>query len=430
MQNKKVLIICYYWPPAGGPGVQRWLKFVKYLPQFGIDPVVYIPDGANYPIIDKSLQAEIPEGITILRKPIREPYRYAAMLSRKHTKSISAGLVPETTKQSVLQRFLLFIRGNVFIPDARVLWVKPSMRFLKKYIKQQEIDTVITTGPPHSLHLIGYGLKKHNTTINWITDFRDPWTTISYHDKLKMSSWAKKKHKALESKILNAANSCIVTSPTTQQDFKQLTSRPVHIITNGYDDYDPIETTPSTTFTIAHIGSLLTDRNPEILWQCLQELKQEKRIAQDFKIQLVGEVSEAIVTTIIAYHLEDHLDLVGYVSHQEALVYQHKASILLLIEIDKPETKAIIPGKIFEYLQAGRPIVALGPLGADIKTILQETNAGTFVTYTEKEVLKETIAQEYINFQKGELTSTRTTISKYHRKALTKELAHIIENIL
>ena len=165
MQNKKVLIICYYWPPAGGPGVQRWLKFVKYLPQFGIDPVVYIPDGANYPIIDKSLQAEIPEGITILRKPIREPYRYAAMLSRKHTKSISAGLVPETTKQSVLQRFLLFIRGNVFIPDARVLWVKPSMRFLKKYIKQQEIDTVITTGPPHSLHLIGYGLKKHNTCL-------------------------------------------------------------------------------------------------------------------------------------------------------------------------------------------------------------------------------------------------------------------------
>ena len=180
--GRKVLIICYYWPPAGGPGVQRWLKFVKYLPFYNIEPVLYVPENPSYPIEDRSLENEIPEGITILKKPIKEPYRYAAMLSRKQTKSISSGLVPEETRQNILQRFLLYIRGNLFIPDARVLWVKPSFKFLRKYLENEKIETIITTGPPHSLHLIGQRLKRYfDQDIKWIADFRDPWTAISYH---------------------------------------------------------------------------------------------------------------------------------------------------------------------------------------------------------------------------------------------------------
>jgi len=191
--GRKVLIICYYWPPAGGPGVQRWLKFVKYLPSFGIDPIVYVPENPNYPILDKSLEEEISQGVTILSKPIREPYKYAAMLSRKQTKSISAGLVPDESKQNALQRFLLYIRGNLFVPDARILWVKPSVKFLKSYVKQEGIETIITSGPPHSLHLIGQRLKDHfGKELKWIADFRDPWTTISYQRSDCIKKWRRK----------------------------------------------------------------------------------------------------------------------------------------------------------------------------------------------------------------------------------------------
>ena len=185
MAIQKVLIITYYWPPAGGPGVQRWLKFVKYLPQFGIEPIVYCPDNPSYPIIDKSLIDEIPEGIKVIKQPIKEPYRFAQLLSKKRSKTISSGIIPDKAKQTFTDRFLLFIRGNFFIPDARKAWVKPSVQFLSNYIKNEGISTIITTGPPHSLHLIGFQLKQ-KLKINWIADFRDPWTTIGYHRSLKL----------------------------------------------------------------------------------------------------------------------------------------------------------------------------------------------------------------------------------------------------
>ena len=147
---KKVLIVAYYWPPAGGPGVQRWLKFVKYLPDFGIKPIVYVPENPSYPITDQDLWQELPEGVQVIKRPIKEPYRFASMLSRKQTNAISSGLVPKAKKQSVMQKLLLYIRGNYFIPDARVAWVKPSISYLEEILQQEEINTIITTGPPHS----------------------------------------------------------------------------------------------------------------------------------------------------------------------------------------------------------------------------------------------------------------------------------------
>ena len=180
--KKQVLIITYYWPPAGGPGVQRWLKFVKYLPDFGIEPIVYCPVNPSYPIVDKSLLAEVSADIKIIKQPISEPYRFANLLSKKDAKQISSGVIPKTKKQSVVQRLLLYVRGNFFIPDARKNWVKPSVEFLSDYIKDNNIETVVTTGPPHSLHLIGLQLKEQ-LGVKWLADFRDPWTTIGYHKK-------------------------------------------------------------------------------------------------------------------------------------------------------------------------------------------------------------------------------------------------------
>src|SRR5690606_6377695 len=160
MDKKKVLIITYYWPPAGGPGVQRWLKFVKYLPEFNIEPIIYIPDNPNYPILDPSLDSEVSNDLIILKQPIKEPYKLAHLFSKKTSNSISKGVIPKEEKQSLLQKLLIYIRGNFFIPDARIGWVKPSILFLSDYISKNNIETIITTGPPHSLHLIGMELKK------------------------------------------------------------------------------------------------------------------------------------------------------------------------------------------------------------------------------------------------------------------------------
>ena len=262
---KKVLIITYYFPPAGGPGVQRWLKFVKYLPEFGIQPIVYVPQNPTYPILDNALVLEIPKDTIIIRKRIWEPYQLASLFSKGKTAKISSGIIPNKNKQSFLEKVFLWIRGNLFIPDARVLWVKPSVSFLEKYIARNGIDTIITTGPPHSLHLIGLQLQA-KIAIRWIADFRDPWTTIGYHKSLRLSASAAKKHKDMERQVLNSANMILVTSKTTKATFSALTSKQIEVITNGYDDEKISKPDLDAKFSLAHIGSFLSDRNPEILW--------------------------------------------------------------------------------------------------------------------------------------------------------------------
>ena len=197
---RKILVIAYYWPPAGGPGVQRWLKFVKYLPDFGIEPIVYVPENPSYPLMDEKLIDEVPSSIKILKQPIKEPYGWASLLSKKKTKTISSGIIKEKDP-SIIEKVLLWIRGNLFIPDARKFWVKPSISFLAKVIADEGIETIVTTGPPHSLHLIGLGLKK-KYNIQWIVDFRDPWTSIGYHKNLRLTESSKAKHKALEKGVL------------------------------------------------------------------------------------------------------------------------------------------------------------------------------------------------------------------------------------
>ncbi|MDB4293560.1 glycosyl transferase family 1, partial [Maribacter sp.] len=225
---KKTLVITYYWPPAGGPGVQRWLKFVTYLRDFDVEPIVYIPENPHYPIQDTSLLKEIPEGITILKHPIKEPYGIAGMLFSKKTKRISSGII-QTKNQSVLEKAMLWIRGNFFIPDARKNWIKPSIAYLSDIIDTEKIDTIITTGPPHSVHLIGHGLKQ-KFKLTWLADFRDPWTSIGYHKKLKLTKASEQKHKDLEKMVLNTADKLIVTSETTKKEFQEITDQPISVI--------------------------------------------------------------------------------------------------------------------------------------------------------------------------------------------------------
>jgi len=426
---KKVLIITYYWPPAGGPGVQRWLKFVKYLPGYDIEPVVYIPENPTYPLIDRGLLSDVSGSTTIIKHKIVEPYAWASAFSKGSTKKISSGIIPAQKKQSLLQKAMLWVRGNLFIPDARVLWVKPSVAYLSAYIKENGIDTIITTGPPHSLHLIGLGLKKQ-LAVKWIADFRDPWTTIGYHKQLKLSVSAAKKHKNLEREVLNTADTILVTSPTTRKEFEALTTKPIAVITNGYDVEKVVKQPLDEKFTIAHIGSFLSERNPKILWEALAELiTEDSNFKADFELKLIGAISREVLDAIDAKGLSGYVNNLGYVSHDEAIAAQRKSQVLLLVEIDSEETKCIIPGKLFEYMVSERPIIAIGPQGADFCGIIQSTNAGIFVTYTEKERLKQAILNYYNQYRKGGLKSHPVGLQQYSRKALTGQLAELLKSL-
>lgn len=425
-EPKKLLIITYYWPPAGGPGVQRWLKFVKYLPDFNVQPIVYIPENPTYPIIDNGLQSEVSEKAIILKKKITEPYGFASFFGKNKTKKISAGIIPNQKKQSFLEKTLLWVRGNIFIPDARFLWVKPSVKYLKKYIEENQIDTIVTSGPPHSLHLIGLQLKKE-LNVKWFADFRDPWTTIGYHKALKLSSSAEKKHKALEKEVLTTADTIIVTSKTTKTEFQAITSQPIEVITNGYDVEKVTKQPLDEKFTLAHIGSFLSERNPRILWKVLKELtKENPDFRRDFQLKLIGAVSQEVLDTISEFRLNDFVLNLGYVSHQEAVEHQRKSQVLLLIEINSEDTKSIIPGKLFEYMVSERPIIALGPEGSDFAEIITSTNTGVFFLYDELEQLKELLLKYYNLYKEQNLKVHAVGLQQFSRKSLTEKLSKLI----
>lgn len=427
MRNSKLLIITYYWPPAGGPGVQRWLKFVKYLPDFNIQPIVYVPENPTYPIIDTNLEKEVSNNLLVLKQPIFEPYQLAGFLSKKSTEKISSGIIPPKKKQNILQKVMLWVRGNFFIPDARVYWVKPSVKYLKKYIEEHGIETIITSGPPHSLHLIGLHLK-NSLPIHWIADFRDPWTTIGYHRALKLSKYAQHKHKKLEKQVMQTADTLLVTSPTTKKEFESITTKPIEVITNGYD-IENVEKKPlDTKFSLAHIGSFLSARNPEILWQSLSELCVEHRdFATHLELKLIGAISAEVLQSIEKYNLSSYVNNLGYVSHKIAVEAQRSSQVLLLIEINSEETKSIIPGKLFEYMVSERPILAIGPKDSDFETILKQTNTGTFFLYHEKEALKAQIKKYYASYLEQNLKVSPVGLQYFSRKKLTEKLVEVIQ---
>lgn len=421
---QKILVIAYYWPPAGGPGVQRWLKFVKYLPEFGFEPIIYVPENPSYPITDKKLVDEIPKNIKVLKKPIQEPYGWAGFLSKKKTKTISSGIIQEKDP-TFLEKLLLWIRGNFFIPDARKLWVKPSISYLAKVIADEGIKTVITTGPPHSLHLIGLGLKQ-KYAIQWITDFRDPWTSIGYHKKLRLSPSSARKHKELEKRVLSVADKIIVTSNTTKQEFEAITDKPIKVITNGFDEtLEPTE--QDSKFTISHIGSLLTGRNPMALWEVLHDLiLNNEAFNKAVKVQLAGVVGEEVLKSIHDFELDAHVQQMGYLSHDNVLEVQQKSQVLLLLEIDSEETKGIIPGKLFEYLNAKRPILAIGPEEWEAGLMVTNAGAGKVFTHSESADLKNVLLDWFGQYQKGTLQCKSDHVAQFHRRALTEALAKFI----
>jgi glycosyltransferase involved in cell wall biosynthesis len=423
----KVLIITYYWPPAGGSGVQRWLKFVKYLQGFGITPVVYTVENPDYALEDASLQKDIPKGLEVLRHPIWEPYALANIFNKGKAKQTSAGFI--SSKQSLFGKLSTYIRANYFIPDARKFWIKPSLRFLEKYLIENPVDVVISTGPPHSTHLIGLGLQE-KLGVSWVTDFRDPWTDIDYFHQLPLTKRGLKKHHTQEALVVSKADLVLVVGTTMRQMLLKY-NKNIAVVTNGYDgQIDKEAVALDARFSITHIGLMNEARNPYALWKVLSELCDElPGFAKDLEIKLIGKTDASVQHSIAAEGLVGCVNELGYIPHDQ--VHQHqKSSQVLLLAVNKvPSAKGIITGKIFEYLLAKRPIVAIGPEDGDLAAILKETQAGDIFDFDTSSRLKEKIVTLYQTYKENELVVNSKHIDKYHRKALTGTLASLLKKL-
>lgn len=418
----KVLIITYYWPPAGGSGVQRWLKFVKYLQNFDIEPIIYTVDNANYPKEDSSLLNEVPKNIKILKQPIWEPTDLLFWMKKKHQK--------KDISNSTNSGFLSFIRGNFFIPDPKVFWVKPSVKFLSNYLKKNKVDVIISTGPPHSMHLIAKKLhQKH--TLKWIADFRDPWTDLYYNEEFKQLSFAKNINKKLEISVLKNADCVLTVSNSLKKEFAKKAKR-VAVITNGFDDEVLTEDSIALDkkFTISYIGLLPKQSNPKLLFRVLNTLSLENPdFKKDLKINFIGDISEDVKIEIDLRDLSANTAFIGYVSHEKAIEYQKKSQVLLLLIPNVEKAEGILTGKLFEYLTAKRPILAMGPENGDLAEILKNTNAGVVVAFNNEEKLMAEIRQLYHQYTTGNLEVNSKNIEQFHRKELTKSLSVLIKSL-
>lgn len=428
---KKVLIITYYWIPSGGAGVQRWVKFTKYLRGFGWEPVIYAPENPEYPSEDYSFEKDIPKDVKVLKKPIWEPYNIYRNLFGKKGENINAGFISENKKTGLKEKLSIWIRGNFLIPDPRRFWIRPSVNYLSKYIAENKIDAIITTGPPHSMHLIGLGLKKRFPSLKWVADFRDPWTNIDFYADLNLTFFADKLHHILERKVIQRADTVLVVSSGMKDEFELLHPQQLEIITNGYDDDDTCveKVNMDGKFSLAHIGTLNAARNPTTLWKVLGELCAiDPQFKSDLLIRLVGKTDFSVFSEIEKNGITANVEKIDYLTHAEAIQIQQQSQVLLLLINNSNNAKGILTGKFFEYLAAHRPVLAVGPTDGDVADVLNEICAGKMVDFEDANATKEIVINYYQKYKEGNLTVNSTSIEKYSRKELTAQLVKTLES--
>ena len=427
---KRVLVIAYYWPPSGGSGVQRWVKFVKYLPAEGWEPVVFAPLNADYPSLDPSFEAEVPASVEVLRGRIWEPYAaYRKLLGGKNASTqvteISSG------KKTWKQKLSLWIRANLFVPDPRVGWVKPSVKTLKAYLAEHPVDVIVTTGPPHSVHLIGQRLHKDLGTP-WIPDFRDPWSRMYYLRYLPMTGRTWRKLRSQEQAVLDECSTVLACTPLVQEDFRAQTRTPVACITNGFDEEDFLGPAPEGDglFNITHTGLFAADGNPLALWKELEKLaKTEPGFRQELRIRLVGKVDREVLDAIAAAGLSENVVLLGPLNHADAVREQRSATILLLPLRNDAQYAPILPGKLFEYLAARRPVLGIGQEEGAMANVLFSARAGITADWDNPAPMRAFLANAWRQHCEGGVPATTGDISPYTRRATTKALADLLEKV-
>ena len=428
---KKVLIVTYYWPPSGGGGVQRWLKFSKYLPEFGWQPIIFTPENPDFEIRDFSLLQEIPEEIEVLKFPIWEPYTLFDKISGHTNKKHRKQGVVDGSRKTVFSRISKWIRGNIFIPDPKVFWVGSSVEFLVDYIRDNSIDHIVTTGPPHSMHMIGLKLKK-KTGVAWVADFSDPWVRWDILKKFHLSWPAMQVHKRLESAVVRNADIVLTVSETWANEIKKDHGKEAQVITNGYDyqDFRSSNHTVDKKFIISHSGLVNEFRNPQNLWVALTELcKEDEEFDKMLQIEFSGIVDSQVLDAIKSDKiLGSKFKFNDYVSHQEVLKIYNSSSVLLLLLNNTDNAMGHLPGKLFEYLPSNRYILAIGATEGDSAKIIQETETGISCNPEDMAGIKKAISSFFTHFKNGNFPDS-VNIEKYSRKVLTRKLADVFEQI-
>ena len=425
---KRVLIITYYWPPSGGSGVQRWLKMSKYLPENGWQPVIYTAEDAEYPIEDQSLMNDVAPEAEVIRRPIVEPYTfYKKFLGIKKGEKVKAGFINDGAKKMGWKENLsVWLRGNLFIPDARCWWIRPSVRFLKRYLKEHPVDAIISTGPPHSMHLIAKELhKKFN--IPWVADFRDPWTDIDFYKDLKLTRRSDRKHHRLERQVLSEATRVVTVGWDCAKGLENHGANNVAVITNGYDFFDISNENYQKTsiLTMSHIGIIGANRNPEMFWEAISELD------IPMKIRLIGQIDNSVIESIKRYNIENYVEIIPYIPHNQVIEEQQKSDVLLLFVNNTPNAKGILTGKLFEYIASGRPILSIGLENGDSARILNETQSGVTVDFNDKEKMKSVIRDFVEKYNDNQLiTRHNEMVEKYSRRNLTKDFVKLLNETL
>jgi glycosyltransferase involved in cell wall biosynthesis len=415
-----LLVITYYWYPSGGPGVQRWLKFIKYLPEFGIKPFVLTvdPARAEYPVIDSSLEADIDPELEVFRTDCRSMYD----LYKKFTGSKTApysGFANES-KPSLLQKIARFIRGNFFLPDARRGWIKYAFAEACRIIEKYGIETVITTGPPHSTHLAGLKIKK-KYGMKWIVDFRDPWTAIFYNDSLYQTRWAKRINRRLEHSVLAACDHLLLV--VDYRDDLNIAPSKVSFIPNGFDtiDFDNKQPVNPDVFTVCYTGTVAESYPTDKLLEAFVALKPE----MVFKLRFVGKITDSKKKAFVE-QLGDSVEFNDFVPHRDVINIMLSSSALLMLIPKTDKNRFILPGKVFEYLATGKPVLVIGPDSAATQIVKQAGTGATF-DYDDMEGIKKWLSQQYQKRLQGILPAPDwEVINQFSRKRLTQQLAEII----
>ncbi len=428
---KRVLIISYYWPPTGGSGVQRWVKFCKYLQDEGWQPVVYTPSNPEMITVDESLAREIPDGVEVIKRRIFEPYELYRRLSGKSGQSAQDGEVNPVNAghKSLGSRIAMFIRGNFFLPDPRCFWVGPSVRYLRHYLKEHPVDVMVSTGPPHSMHLIARRLARR-TGIPWVADFRDPWTRMFYFKHLHLTALSEWIHRRMEKKVLDGASVVVSVSPLVRDEFVRMTSTPVELITNGYDESDFGQACPDGFFNLTHTGLFASDGDPVTLWKVLSDkAASEPEFAARLRIRLAGKTDREIIRSIREAGLESNLVDLGYRTHAEAVQEQRNASVLMLPLRKEPEYRAVLPGKLFEYLAAGHPILGIGQSDGAMAAIVRDSDTGLTAEWEDYDTIRQFIDTQWDAFLQGVDPYRGKDVSRYSRRALTGRMAELFDSL-